>query len=74
MSSWTSLITTCEARRAFDVEIDTIIHNGQPVRMGSEFGVLTVLHGALQSAIADVDDAHAVDAAYFAAIKRSADL
>lgn len=43
---------------------DTMIYNGQAISLSSEVGALTLLHGALQSAIASVDDACSAETAY----------
>ncbi len=52
----------------FAVGLDTMIFHGQPVSLASDIGALTLLHGALQSAIASMDDACAVEAAYDSAV------
>ena len=47
---------------------DTMIFDGKAISLASDVGLLTVMHGALQSAIASVDDASALERAYEAAV------
>ncbi len=53
---------------AADVELDTVVLGGGPTSLWSDAGALEVLHGALQSAIGDVDDAVDAEVAYLAAL------
>lgn len=48
---------------------DTLVVDGQPVSLSTDIGALTVLHGALQSAIASMDDACAVEEAFLDAAR-----
>lgn len=47
---------------------DTMIYEGRAISLASEVGALTLLHGALQSAIASVDDAREIEQAYKSAL------
>ncbi|MFA4927057.1 MAG: hypothetical protein WC558_00965 [Patulibacter sp.] len=49
---------------------DTMIYKGQMVSLSSPIGALTVLHGALQSAIGTVDEALEVEAVYLDAVRK----
>jgi Fic/DOC family len=51
-----------------EIEADTLVLSGEPVSLSTDVGALTVLHGALQSAIASMDDACAVEAAFVDAL------
>lgn len=46
----------------------TMIYHGKPISLDSEIGALAILHGALQSAIATVEDATNVERAYHSAV------
>lgn len=51
-----------------EIAPDTLVLSGEPVSLSTDVGALTVLHGALQSAIASMDDACAVEAAFLDAL------
>lgn len=46
----------------------TMIHHGKAISLASEVGALALLHGALQSAIATVDEAANAETTYRAAL------
>jgi Fic/DOC family len=52
----------------FDITADTLMMGGEPMSLSTDAGVLTVLHGALQSAIGSMEDATAVEAAFLDAL------
>lgn len=51
-----------------EIAADTLVLSGEPVSLSTDVGALTVLHGALQSAIASMDDACAVEEAFLDAL------
>ncbi|MEH3055439.1 MAG: Fic family protein [Patulibacter minatonensis] len=51
-----------------EIEADTLVLGGEPMSLSTDVGALTVLHGALQSAIASMDDANTVEEAFFGAL------
>ena len=55
-----------------EIRFDTMIYKGKPISLASPIGALTVLHGALQSAIGSVDDALRAEKAYLEAAEKLA--
>ena len=64
MSPW---ITSAPAAGS-EIGPFTMMYHGKPTSLDSEIGALTVLHGSLQSAIADVDDATNAESAFYSAL------
>jgi hypothetical protein len=55
--------------RGVTIRPDTMIWRRKPISVTSDIGALTIMHGALQAAIGDPDDAATVQRAYLNAIR-----